>query len=231
MLAPWSHTFPLKRLQPCRYWMEFPLARAQRSPRRKTANSCCIYLQTSTWTSWTMNQHERRASLSYFSPRTCPELMTRCTTGLALATMPTWWLHVPIFRVKQNKKKQRKIHLNKMDWTAVKSFLKSAEEVFYSEKNLTGVCSLSFPKHTFGYGDWGPKSYPWLRKMGQNQTLDKRKCPQINHLWSNFGWNWSNLAQILSNVYKNCGIGSKWPKFAENIPLATAKIRPLATKI
>ena len=44
-----------------------PSHMCQRSPRRRTANSCCRSLQTSTWTSWTTNQH-RRTSLSYFSP-------------------------------------------------------------------------------------------------------------------------------------------------------------------
>ena len=37
------------------------------------------------------------------------------------------------------------------------------------------VCSPSFRNHNLGYGDRGPKSYPWLRKMGQNQNLDKKK--------------------------------------------------------
>ena len=44
-------------------------------------------------------------------------------------------------------------------------------------KILTGVCDLGFRNHTLGYGDRG-----WLlRKMGQNQSLDNRKCHQINH--------------------------------------------------
>ena len=53
-------------------------------------------------------------------------------------------------------------------------------------------------------------------------TPPGRKCHQINHFWSNFAWNWSNLPQILSyiSLKKNGGIRSK---FAENmvIPLAT----------
>ena len=89
-------------------------------------------------------------------------------------------------------------------------------------KILTRVCGPGFRNHTLGYGDRGPKSYPWLWKLGQNQTLHNRKCHQINHFWSNFAWNWSNLAQILSFASKQyVGIRSKWPKFAENIPLAT----------
>ena len=63
-------------------------------------------------------------------------------------------------------------------------------------------CGPRFCNHTLGYGDRGPKSYPWLRKMGQNKTLDSRKCHQINHFWSNFARNWSNLAQILSFASK-----------------------------
>ena len=47
---------------------------------------------------------------------------------------------------------------------------------------LIGVCcGPSFRNHTLGYGDRGPKSYPWLRKMGQNQTLNNRIYHQINH--------------------------------------------------
>ena len=69
-------------------------------------------------------------------------------------------------------------------------------------KILTGVCGQGFRNHTLGYGDWRPKSYPWLRKMGQNQTLDNRKCYQINHFRSNFAWNWSNLVQFLSFASK-----------------------------
>ena len=62
---------------------------------------------------------------------TCPELMTSCTTGPGISDHD----HIVIARanlpVKQNMKKPRKIHLyKKTDWTAVKSFLKSAEEVF-----------------------------------------------------------------------------------------------------
>ena len=47
---------------------------------------------------------------------------------------------------------------------------------FVLRKMLTGVCGPDFRNHTLGYGDRGPKSYPWLRTMGQNQTLDNRKC-------------------------------------------------------
>ena len=50
---------------------------------------------------------------------------------------------------------------------------------------LTGVHGPGFHNHTLGYRDRGPKSYPWLRKMCQNQTLDNRKCHQVNHFWSN----------------------------------------------
>ena len=88
------------------------------------------------------------------------------------------------------------------------------------QKILTGMCGPGFHYHTLGYGDQGPKSYPWLWKMDQNQTLDNRKCHQINHFWRNFAWNWSHLAQIC-HLIKNGGIRSKWPKYAENIPLAT----------
>ena len=66
-------------------------------------------------------------------------------------------------------------------------------------KKFDGVCGPGFRNHTLGYGDRGPKLYPWLRKMGQNQTLDNRKYHQINHFWSNFAWT-SNLDQILSFV-------------------------------
>ena len=98
-------------------------------------------------------------------------------------------------------------------------------------KFFMGVVRSGFWHPTLGYRDRGPKSYPWLRKMDQNQTLYNRKCQQINHFCSNFAWNWSNLAQILPFVSnKNRGIRSKWPKFASNIPLATEpqpKIDPL----
>ena len=112
-------------------------------------------------------------------------------------------------------------------------------------KILTGVCGPGFCNHTLGYGDRGPKSYPWLWKMGQNRTLDIRKWHQINLFWSNLAWNWSNLVQILWFASKkNDGIRSKWPRFAENIPLAmepqpkldpwlrkSSQNRPLATEI
>ena len=39
-----------------------------------------------------------------------------------------------------------------------------------------------FRDHILGYGDRGPKSYPRLWKMAQNQTLDDRKSQQINSL-------------------------------------------------
>ena len=56
-----------------------------------------------------------------------------------------------------------------------------------------GVRPVFFRNCTLGYGDLGPKLYPWLRKMGQNHILDNRKCHQINHFWSNFAWNyWLN---------------------------------------
>ena len=71
----------------------------------------------------------------------------------------------------------------------------------YSEKFWRG-CGAGFRNHILGYGDRGSKSYPWLRKMGQNQTLDDRKCHQINHFWSSFAWNWWNIAQILSFAWK-----------------------------
>ena len=58
-------------------------------------------------------------------------------------------------------------------------------------KNLTGGCGPGFHNHTLGYGDWRPKSFPWLRKMGQNQTFGNRKNYQINQFGSNFAWNWS----------------------------------------
>ena len=60
----------------------------------------------------------------------------------------------------------------------------------YSEKFWRGVRPSFFRNHTLGYGDRGPKSYPWLWKMGQNQTLGNRKYHKINHFWSNFAWNW-----------------------------------------
>ena len=56
-------------------------------------------------------------------------------------------------------------------------------------KILKGVCGLDFPNHTLGYGDRGLKSYPWLWKMGQNQTLCNSKCHQINHFWSMISFN------------------------------------------
>ena len=45
-----------------------------------------------------------------------------------------------------------------------------------------GLGGLVLCNHTLGYGDEGPKAYTWIRKMGQNQTFDNRKCHQINHL-------------------------------------------------
>ena len=76
--------------------------------------------------------------------------------------------------------------------------------------------------HTLGYAETEGQIVPLAMEMGQNQTLG-RICHQINQFWSNFVWNRSNLAQILSfaSKNKNGGIRSKWPKFAENIPLAT----------
>ena len=54
-------------------------------------------------------------------------------------------------------------------------------------KNFDGVCGPGFRNHSLGYGDRGPKSYPCLRKMGQNQTKpDNMKIHQINHFWSNY---------------------------------------------
>ena len=82
---------------------------------------------------------------------------------------------------------------------------------------ILGLCSPGFRNGTLGYGDRGSKSYPWLRRMGQNLTLDNRKYHQINHFWSNFAWNWSNLTKILLIALKNYLIRSKWPKFADSI--------------
>ena len=92
-----------------------------------------------------------------------------------------------------------------------------------SLKHLMGVCHPGFHNHTLGYGDWGPKSYPWLQKMGQNQTLDIRKYHLINHFWSNFAWNWSNLAKILSfSLKKMLELGQNGQNLLKkNLPLPT----------
>ena len=63
----------------------------------------------------------------------------------------------------------------------------------FSEKFWRGCAGQVFRNHTLGYGDRGPKSYHWLWKMGQNHTLNNRKYHQINHSWSNFAPNWSNI--------------------------------------
>ena len=104
---------------------------------------------------------------------------------------------------------------------AMTLFVNAAKSRGGTPKKLTGCAARVFATiPQLGYRDRGPKSYLWLRKMGQNQILDNRKCHQINYFWSNFAWNWSNLSQIFS-IEKKCGIRSKWTKFAENIPLAT----------
>ena len=85
------------------------------------------------------------------------------------------------------------------------------------QKILTGVCGSGFHNHTLGYGDRGPKSYLWLQKMSQNNTLDNRKCHQSNHFWSNISWNWSNLAQIRDGIQRSnrvwicyCSLMKSW---------------------
>ena len=35
---------------------------------------------------------------------------------------------------------------------------------------------------TLSYRDWGPKSYPWLWKMGENQTLDNNNVTKLTTL-------------------------------------------------
>ena len=102
---------------------------------------------------------------------------------------------------------------------AMTLFVNAGKSCGVPPKKLTGCAArISAIVPQLGYGNRWPKSYLWLRKMGQNQTLNNRKCHQINHFWSNFAWNWSNLSQILSIARKKCGIRSKC---AENIPLAT----------
>ena len=76
-------------------------------------------------------------------------------------------------------------------------------------KMLMGVWPGFLQPYTLGYGDRGLKSIPWLQKMGQNQSLD------ILH---EIGQIWPNSCYLLR---KNGGIRSKWPEFAENIPLVT----------
>ena len=52
-------------------------------------------------------------------------------------------------------------------------------------KKIDGVVrDPGFRNYTLSYGDRGPKSYSWLRKMGQSQTLDNRKSHQTNNFWS-----------------------------------------------
>ena len=52
-------------------------------------------------------------------------------------------------------------------------------EKTYFEKMLMGVCGPDFRNHTLGYGDLGPNhTYPYLRKIGRNRTLDDGKCHQ-----------------------------------------------------
>ena len=52
------------------------------------------------------------------------------------------------------------------------------------KKNDGGVRDPGFRNYTLSYGDRGPKSCSWLRKMGQSQTLDNRKSHQTNNFWS-----------------------------------------------
>ena len=65
------------------------------------------------------------------------------------------------------------------------------------QKNWQGCSARVLCNHTLGYGDRGPKSYPWLRKMGQNQTLDNGKYHQINHFFKRFCMNLVKLGQNL----------------------------------
>ena len=60
------------------------------------------------------------------------------------------------------------------------------------------------------------------------------KCHQINHFWSNFAWNWSNSAWILSFASEKWWNQVKMAKISQKYILgyrASAKIRPLATEI
>ena len=97
---------------------------------------------------------------------------------------------------------------------------KSVRQTFLTRKKR--MCGPGFRNHTLGYGDRGPKSYPWLWKVGQNQTLDNRKYHQKNPTFEailyEIGQIWPKFCDLLQ---KNSGIRSKWPKFAKNIPLAT----------
>ena len=56
---------------------------------------------------------------------------------------------------------------------------------------------------------------------GGGQNLDNRNFHQIDDFLRDFARSWSNWAQFLSFASQNNDrIRSKWPKFAENIPLA-----------
>ena len=89
------------------------------------------------------------------------------------------------------------------------------------KKILRGVRGLGFCNHTLGYGDQGTKSYLWLRKWVKMKPLiigNITKLTNFEAILHEICQIWYKFCHLLR---KNGGIRSKWPKFAENIPLAT----------
>ena len=97
-----------------------------------------------------------------------------------------------------------------------------------SKKKLTGCAARVFATiPQLGYGDQGPKSYLWLRKMGQNQTLNNRKCHQINHFWINHFW--SILHGIGQICHKSCQLlEKKKVELGQNLPKIYPWLRSLS---
>ena len=92
----------------------------------------------------------------------------------------------------------------------------------YSEK-FWGGCAPGFRNHTLGYTetDRGPKSYPWLWKMGQNQTLDNGKVTKLTTfeaILHEIDQIWPKSCHLLRKKWWNYVKNGK--KLAENMSLA-----------
>ena len=100
-----------------------------------------------------------------------------------------------------------------------------------------GCVALVFATEIEGYGDRGPKAYPWLRKMGENQTLaigNITKSTTFGAILHEYGQIWAKFCHLLRKK-KNGGITEvKMSKICWKYTLgygAPAKIRPLAIEI
>ena len=102
------------------------------------------------------------------------------------------------------------------------------------QKISTRLCGPGFHNRTLGYGDRGPKSYPWLRKMGQNQTLTVGNVTNLTTfeaLLHEIGQIWPKSCHLLRKKMVEFGQNGQNLLKIYLWLWTSAKIRPLATDI